>query len=81
MMDKFLMQHKRHMMFKTLRYWSDLMEDYAKRGNINLVNYYEGMISGSVDTMHSLGAITLQTLFNLNHLLEEKREYIRKYYY
>lgn len=73
-MDEFMMQYKKHQMFKSLRYWGELMKEYADRRQYDLVSYYEGMICGTIDTMHSLHMITLQTYFNLNHLLNNKRD-------
>jgi hypothetical protein len=74
MLDKFMIKHKKHMMFKDLRYWGELMKEYSDRREFELCSYYEGMISGTIDAMHSMDMITLQTYFNLNHLIAAKKD-------
>ena len=78
--DKRLFDHKRHHMFNHLRWWGVRMLDAYKDQDPRLIEYYEGVIWGTLDTMHVTGYITLNTYEILDNMLTAKRAELRGEY-
>jgi hypothetical protein len=78
--DKRLFEHIRHHLFNHLRWWAVRMHDAYKDQNPRLIEYYEGVIWGTLDTMHVSGFISLNTYEILDNMLTSKRNKLRGEY-
>lgn len=78
--DKQLFNLKRHNLFNHLRYWGVKMLDAYKDQNPRLIEYYEGVIWGTLDTMFVSEFITLTTYEILDNMLTAKRAELRGEY-
>lgn len=78
--NKRLFNIKRHNLFNHLKYWGIKMFDAYKDQNPRLIEYYEGVIWGTVDTMYVTGFITFNTYEILDTMLTAKRSELRGEY-
>lgn len=75
-----LFKSKRRNLFNHLRYWGDRMFKAYKERNYRMIEYYEGVIWGTIDTMKTTGFISFNTYITLDNMLMDKRAQLRGEY-
>lgn len=78
--DKRLFDYKRHHMFNHLRYWVVKMHEAYEDQNPQLIEYYEGVIWGTIDVMLVSEFISYNTYEILDNMLTCKRNELRGEY-
>lgn len=78
--DKRLFDNKRHHLFNHLRLWGIKMHDAYRDHHPFLIEYYEGVIWGTLDTMVDTGFISYNTYMILNNMLTDKKIELRGKY-
>lgn len=71
---------KRHHIFNSLRHWGDRMHEAYKEHNYRMIEYYEGVIWGTIVTMNNTGFISDNTYVTLDTMLLKKRSQLRGEY-
>lgn len=75
-----IFDYKRHHLFNHLRWWGIKMLDAYKDQNPRLIEYYEGVIWGTLDVMFTTEFISLNTYEILDNMLTAKRNELRGEY-
>lgn len=78
--DKRYFDHKRHHLFNHIRWWGVKMHDAYKEHNPRLIEYYEGVIWGTINIMFESEFISLNTYNILDNMLTAKRAELRGEY-